>query len=65
MFDEFDQNLAYMYQKLFSTDGTTFGANFNQFYKSKINFKTEKWQKRAKNAGVITLKDLLYLLFPW
>ena len=54
-----------MCQKLFSTDGTTFEATFNQFYKSYINFKTEKWPKTAKNSGVIALKDLLYLLFPW
>ena len=47
-----------MCKKLFCTDGTTFGVTFNQFYKSEIHFKAEKWQKTAKNAGVMTLKDL-------
>ena len=42
---DFYQNLACMYSKLFSVDGTIFGATFNQFYKSWINFKTEKRQK--------------------
>ena len=38
-----------------NTDGNTFGVTCNQFYKSYINFKTEKM---VKNAGVMTLKDL-------
>ena len=34
VWDGFYQNLAHMGKKQFSTDGTTFRATFNQFYKS-------------------------------